>query len=93
LNISKDYKSPVVRTAVGQGIVLLTGCLVLDGGFFLAATLIAAVAYWVVLGFVVFRHPASPSKGDLIWASAGFAITLVLALALVPVVLCLRGQI
>lgn len=92
MTISRDYKTPVLRTAVAQGIVLLLGGMVLDGGFFLFTSVIAAAAYWVALLIIVARHPASPAKGDLIWARAGFAIALALAFAIGPLVLYLRGQ-
>lgn len=90
--ISRDYRTPVVRTAVAQGIVLLLSGTVLDGGFFRFTSLIAAAAYWAVLAIVMARHPASPSRGDLIWARAGFAIALALAFALGPMILHLRGR-
>ncbi len=92
MTISRYYKTPVVRTAVAQGIVLLLGGMVLDGGFFLFTSLIAAAAYWAALVIIVVRHPASPTRGDLIWANAGFAIALALAFAIGPLVLYLRGQ-
>ena len=92
LNISRDYKIPVLRTAVIQGIVLLLGGMSLDGGFFLFTALIAAAAYWAALLVIIARHPASPGRGDLIWANAGFAIALALAFAIGPLVLYLRGQ-
>jgi hypothetical protein len=92
MTISKDYKRPVVTNAVAQGIVLLLGCMVLDGGFFLAASIIAVAAYWAGFVIVVARRPASPTKGDLIWASAGFAIAFALTFALGPLVLYLRGR-
>jgi len=92
LHISKDYKKPVIRTAVAQVIVLLIGTMVLDGGFFFATSLIAAAAYWFGFLAVIVRHPSSPTKGDLVWASAGFAVALALTFALGPLVLYLKGR-
>jgi hypothetical protein len=92
MTISRDYKTPVLRTAIAQGIVLLLGGMCLDGGFFLFTSVIAAAAYWAALLIIIARHPSSPGRGDLIWASAGFAIALALAFAIGPLVLYLRGQ-
>jgi hypothetical protein len=91
-HISKDYKMPVVRTSVAQVIVLVLGGICLDGGFFLATSLIAVAAYWAELLIVVARHRLSPTRGDLIWASAGFAIALAMTFVLGPLVLQLRGR-
>lgn len=77
---------------MAQGIVLLLGGMCLDGGHFLFTAVMATAAYWAALLIVVIRHPASPSRGDLIWASAGFAIALAFAFAIRPLVLYLRGQ-
>jgi len=68
MTFSKKYKEPVVRTSVAQGLLLLVGGTILDGGNFLFTALIAAAAYWAALLIVVARHPLVPSKGDLIWA-------------------------
>jgi len=76
MTISTDYKRPVLRTAVAQGIVLLLGGMCLDGGFFLFTSVIATAAYWVALLIIIVRHPAAPRRGDLIWAGAGFAMRL-----------------
>jgi hypothetical protein len=92
MSISHSYKKPAVRTAVAQGIVLVFGSLVLDGGFFFLAALIAVAAYWAGFLVVIARHPESPTRGDLIWASAGFAITLALTFAFGPLVVQLRGH-
>ena len=92
MTISRDYKIPVMRTAVAQGIVLLIGGMCLDGGFFLFTSLIAAAAYWAALIIIVARHPASPARGDLVWAKGGYAIALALAFAIGPLVLYLKGE-
>ena len=92
MTISNDYKVPVVRTGVAQGIVLLIGGMCLDGGFFLFTSLIAAAAYWAALIIIVARHPASPSRGDLIWAKGGYPIAFALAFVIGPLVLYLRGR-
>jgi hypothetical protein len=77
---------------VAQGIVLLVGSMILDGGFFLFTSLVAAAGYWVALIMIVARHPASPGRADLIWARAGFVIALALGFAIGPLVLYSRGQ-
>jgi hypothetical protein len=92
MTISNSYKKPALRTAVAQAIVLILGSLVLDGGFFAWTALIAAAAYWAGFIIVVVRHPELPTRGDLVWASAGFAITLALTFALGPLVVQLRGH-
>lgn len=92
MTISKAYKTPVVRTAIAQGLVLFLGGMMLDGGFFLTASFFAVIAYWAVMLIIALRHPASPTRGDLIWASAGFAIAFAVTFALGPLVLYLRGQ-
>lgn len=92
MTISRDYKTPVIRTAVAQGVVLVLSGMVLDGGYFLYTSLIAAAAYWAALLIIIARHPASPAKGHLIWARAGFAVALALAFAICPLVLFLRSQ-
>lgn len=92
MTLSSDYKRPVVRTVVAQAIVLLLTSMVLDGGFFFAISLIAVAAYWAGVVIVVARHPASPTRGDLIWAGAGFAIALAMTFALGPLVLYLGGR-
>lgn len=92
MTISTDYKRPLVRTAVAQGIVLLLGGVCLDGGHFLLTAVMATAAYWAALLIIVIRHPASPSRGDLIWASSGFAIALALAFVIGPLVVYLKGQ-
>ena len=90
MTLFKDYKTPAIRTAVAQGIVLLLGGMMLDGGFFMAASVIAVAVYWAVLVVIAVRHPVSPTRGDLIWASAGFAIALAFTFAIGPLVLYLR---
>ena len=77
---------------MAQGIVLLLGGMISDTGFFFATSLIAVVAYWVGFLVVVARHPAAPTRGDLIWASAGFPIALAMTFALGPFVLYLKGK-
>ena len=86
--IREDARKHVV---VHLLLFLLSG-MILDGGFFFATSLVAVAAYWVGFAIVVVRHPASPTRGDLIWASAGFAIALALTFAIGPLVLYLRGR-
>ncbi|HUR44345.1 MAG TPA: hypothetical protein VMZ27_00620, partial [Candidatus Saccharimonadales bacterium] len=92
MTLSSSYKKAAARTAIAQVIVFLLAGLMLDGGFFARITLVAGVAYWARFIFVVVRHPKLPTRGDLVWASAGFAISLALTFAVGPVAVLLRGH-
>ncbi len=91
VHISQDYKKPVLRNIAAQVVVLLVGGMMLDGGFFLAVTLVAVAVYWLSLVFVIVRHTSAPTRGDIVWASAGFAIAMALTFVFGPLVLFLRG--
>lgn len=92
MTISKNYRTPLLRNAAAQGIVLLLGGMLTDSGFLLFPLIIAAVAYWVTLIIVIARHPTAQQRGDLIWADAGFAIVLAVAFVIGPIVVYWRGH-
>lgn len=90
MDISHEYRRPIFVSLFAQAIVLLATSLILDGGIILRSAAVAALAYWGTLLVVVGRHPTTPTRGDLIWAKAGFPIALCAATIAFQLVLLLR---
>ena len=93
MTISPTYRIPILRTFVAQALVSVIASLVLDGGTAFEVVGIAVAAYWGALVIIVLRHPLTPSRGDLLWARLGFAVSLALAAVVCPAVWWSRGWI
>lgn len=64
LDVPPAWKSPLLSAALMQGVVLVVGMLLLDGGTMLKLWLLASAAFWMLIATLARLHPASPTMLD-----------------------------
>ena len=90
--LAPDYGPAVKRAVIQQVIFLILGALMLDGGYFLRACCVSAIAQWLAITLIVVRRPFIPTKVDLFVARYGFLLVLLFAGWLAPFIQRFLGQ-
>ena len=91
LPISPKYDSPIFEALTLQLILGLLSYLILDGGTIARICGIALVAFWGGATVLIWRHPQSPTRMDIVLIRFGFLPLSVVAYFLVPFIWHLRG--
>lgn len=90
IDVSK-YKSAIGVSVAVQILVVLAAGMALDLGESLRIAVIAAVAYWLAVYFVIRRHGATPSRFALSIVRVGYIGLLAVSLVISVVVWSLLG--
>jgi hypothetical protein len=90
--LSSEYSRPVKAALVQQGIVLILGLLMLDGGLTLHMAMLAVIAFWLAFGIVIARRPLAPTRSDLFLVRYGFLLAFVTILIVAPYVWKAMGR-
>jgi hypothetical protein len=72
LPISSKYNSPIFEAVAIQIVVGILSWLMLDGGMTAQICGIALVAFWGGAVVLIWRHPQSPTKTDIVLVRFGF---------------------
>ena len=91
LPISPKYDSPIFEAVVIQIIVGLCGLLAIDPVGIAQVFGIVLLAFWGGVAVLIFRHPQTPTKTDLLFISFGYLPIIVLAFFMSVGVWKLRG--
>jgi hypothetical protein len=91
LSISPKYDSPIFEAIAVQIFVAIVGALIIDPIGLAQVLGIALLAFWGGVVVLIWRHPQSPSRFDLVFIRFGYFVVIPVAFFVVPLVWQLRG--
>jgi hypothetical protein len=91
LPISRKYRTPIFEAVGLQLLIGFLSLLILDGGTTARICGIALIGFWGGIAVLIWRHPWTPTRMDILILRFGYLPVVFIAYFLVPFIWTMRG--